>query len=252
MERNIPVSVYLVTLNEAEHLQEVLEPLKQFDEIILVDSGSTDSTVDIAKKNGAKVFHKDWMGFSKQKEYAMSLCKNEWVVNIDGDEVLNEAVVESIRKSVVSNDFEAYRLHFEDLFWNKPMSRYSSKRSIVRLFKKHVARYPHNRKVHENLILNKSAKVGSISGLVKHYGYNSTETLMLKQNRYSTLKALDKYDHGKKASILKLMLIFPMNFIKVYFFKRMFLSGIRGLVYSCVDSMYAFLKEAKLFEFNQQ
>jgi hypothetical protein len=87
-----------------------------------------------------------------------------------------------------------------------------------------------------------------LSGRVVHYGYATTHQLMNKQNTYSTLKAQEKFNKGKKPSLLKLTLIFPLYFIKTYFLKKMFLSGRRGLVHALIESMYAFLKEAKLHE----
>ena len=82
------LSAYLITLNEAEHLDEVLQALRGVDEIVLVDSGSTDATLDLARRHGARIVHQDWLGFSKQKAFAMSLCQGEWVLSMDGDEVL--------------------------------------------------------------------------------------------------------------------------------------------------------------------
>ncbi|MFB2800801.1 MULTISPECIES: glycosyltransferase family 2 protein [Shewanella] len=245
----IPISAFLVTCNEAKHIGDVLDSLQAFDEIILVDSGSTDDTVAIAYAKGATVFTHEWQGFAKQKNYAMSLCRNQWILNIDGDEVLPPELAEQIQRHVNSDKASALRLSFEDIFWGKPMSPHSAKRSIVRVFKKDAASYPFDRRVHENVVLAKGHNEVSVSGLVTHYGYATTEQLMSKQNQYSSLKALDKYENRKKPSILKLCLIFPLTFIKAYFFQRMCLSGKRGLVHAHIEAMYAFLKEAKLFEY---
>ncbi|MGI2192590.1 glycosyltransferase family 2 protein [Shewanella baltica] len=247
--RDIPISAFLIACNEAEYIGEVLDSLQAFDEIILVDSGSSDATVAIAESKGAKVFTHAWQGFALQKSYAMSLCRNQWVLNVDGDEVLPAGLVAEIQRQVNDTDASALRLYFEDIFWGKPMSPFSGKRSIVRVFKKDVATYPHDRRVHENIILAKGAKETKVAGLVTHFGYATTEQLLSKQNQYSSLKALDKYESRKKPSLIKLCLIFPLTFIKTYFFQRMYLSGKRGLIYAHVEAMYAFLKEAKLFEY---
>lgn len=250
MSKKSPLSVYLVTLNEAEMLDEVLSSLDFASEIIVVDSGSSDNTIEIAKSHGAKVFQQDWLGFAKQKAFAMSKCSQPWLLNLDGDEVLTRTSVKSIKTIVESPDSEhaAYRLHFEDIFWGERMSSKAAKRHIVRLFKKGVAHYPEDRLVHENVRLRQNTTIGDIDGLVMHYGYNSTEVLMEKQNKYSSLKAQQKFNHNKKPSFLKLMLVFPLTFFKAYFIKRYFLSGRRGLIHAYIDSMYGFLKEAKLFE----
>lgn len=245
---NVPISVFIITLNEQEHLQDVLQAVQIFDEIVLVDSGSTDNTVEIAKHNGAKVHHQDWLGFAKQKAFAMSLCQNNWVFNLDGDEVLTEGLAQRIQDLVNENKADAYRLYFEDVFWGRPMSRYSGKRSIVRIYNKDKVSFPTDRLVHENVKIEKGAKEADIKELVIHFGYYSTEVLMNKQNGYSSLKAQEKFNKGAKPSLLKLALVFPIMFIKEYFFKRLILSGRRGLVTATINATYGFLKEAKLHE----
>jgi len=248
----LPISAFLVTCNEAAHIAEVLDALQDFAEIILVDSGSTDGTTEIAKAKGARVVHQDWLGFAQQKNFAMSLCQHDWVINIDGDEILSEQVIADIRRLQATGGDIAMRLYFEDLFWGEPMSVHSGKRSIVRVFRRSQAQYPLDRKVHENLVLAKGVSAVKVQGLVTHFGYGTTELLMQKKNKYSSLKAQEKFEKNKKASLLKLCCIFPLTFIKSYLLQRMFLSGKRGLVQAHIEAMYAFLKEAKLFEYYQQ
>ena len=249
---NVPISVFVITLNEQEHIEEMLQSVQCFDEIVLVDSGSTDNTLKIAKRYGAKIHHQPWLGFAKQKAYAMSLCQNQWVLNLDGDEVLSESLATEIQRCVDAQKADAFRLYFEDLFWEGRMSPSSAKRSIVRLYDKDKVAFPTDRLVHENVNLNKGAIEGKVRGLVKHYGYHSTAVLMSKQNIYSSLKAQEKFNKGKKPSWLKLLLIFPLMFFKAYFLRKMFLSGRRGLVHASIDAMYGFLTEAKLHELHYQ
>lgn len=251
MKTKLPISAFLVTLNEAAHIAQVLDALQDFAEIIVVDSGSTDGTVAIAQAKGATVVHQDWLGFAQQKNFAMSLCQNDWVINVDGDEILSAEVVADIRRLYETGGDIAMRLYFEDLFWGEPMSVHSGKRSIIRVFRRSQAQYPLDRKVHENLVVAQGVKTVKVKGLVTHFGYGSTELLMQKKNKYSSLKALEKFEKHKKPSLLKLCLIFPLTFIKSYLLQRMFLSGKRGLVHAHIEAMYAFLKEAKLFEFHQ-
>ncbi|QJR81007.1 glycosyltransferase family 2 protein [Alteromonas pelagimontana] len=243
-----PVSVFAVTLNEEQYLARMLASVQEFAEIIVVDSGSTDRTVEIAKQFGAKVYHKEWMGFARQKAYALSLCQNEWALNLDGDEVLPPEMPKHIQKLVDEERADAYRLYFEDIFWGEPMASGSAKRSIVRLYRKSDVSFPLNRLVHENVKLSADCKQGRVPGSVIHFGYPSVDVLMAKQNKYSSLKALEKFQAGKKPSLLKLVAVFPLMFIKAYFIKQMFLSGRRGLVKAVIEAMYGFLKEAKLHE----
>lgn len=244
----IPISVFIITLNEAKYLQRVLEPLSVFDEVVVVDSGSHDGTLEIAEKAGARVIHQDWLGFAKQKQFAMQQCQNEWVLNLDGDEVVSKEFVESLQALVDNQKYDAIRLYFEDIFWGAKMSPYSAKRSIVRCFKRSEAQYPMDRLVHENIVLPKGSRIKNLGILVTHFGYSSTQILMNKQNKYSFLKAQEKYNKGKSGSLLKLAMVFPFTFVKCYIFKKMFLSGQRGLVHATIEAQYAFLKEAKLME----
>ena len=213
-----------------------------------MDSGSSDKTLEIAERYGAKIHHQDWLGFAKQKDHAMKLCRNDWVFNLDADESITAEHAALIQKRVDESNADAFRIYFEDIFWGEGMSLSSAKRSIVRIYKKDKIAFPTDRLVHENVCLVDGAKSASIPGRVTHYGYHTTDILMTKQNKYSSLKAQEKFNKGKRPSLLKLISIFPIMFIKAYFLRKMFLSGRRGLVHATIDAMYGFLKEAKLHE----
>lgn len=243
-----PISVFIITLNEELHIEKVLQSVQCFDEIVLVDSGSSDKTLEIAERYGAKIHHQDWLGFAKQKDHAMKLCRNEWAFNLDADESITAEHAALIQKSVDEKSADAFRIFFEDVFWGESMSPSSAKRSIVRIYHKDKIAFPTDRLVHENVRLVDGAKSASISGRVIHYGYHSSDILMTKQNKYSSLKAQEKYNKGKQPSLPKLVMVFPIMFIKAYFLRKMFLSGRRGLVHATIDAMYGFLKEAKLHE----
>jgi glycosyltransferase involved in cell wall biosynthesis len=245
---HIPISVFVITLNEQQHIEEMLASVQCFDEIVLLDSGSTDKTLEIAKQYGAKIHHQPWLGFAKQKAIAMTFCQNQWVLNLDGDEVLSSEHAQLIQQSVDQQSADAFRLYFEDLFWGTPMSPRSAKRSIVRVYNKDKVKFPTDRLVHENVRLIQGGKEADIEGRVKHYGYHSTAVLMHKQNSYSSLKAQEKFNRNKKPSLLKLTMVFPVMFCKAYLLRRMFLSGRRGLVHATIEASYGFLKEAKLHE----
>lgn len=251
MSQHISVSAFVITKNEAAHISEVLAALSSFDEVIVVDSGSKDNTVALAKQAGAKVIHQDWLGYAKQKNFAMQQCRNSWVINIDGDEVLSQHNIDEITTIINEDKADAIRLYFDDLLWGESMARRTRKRSIIRAFKRTHAKYPTERLVHENLVLEKGARVASIKSLVTHYGYDSTEVLTHKFNRYSSLKAQEKFNKNQSPSSAKLLLVYPLTFVKIYLFRKMFLSGIRGVIVAHLEATYAFLKEAKLFELTQ-
>lgn len=241
-----PISVFLITLNEAATLDDVLCAVSQFDEIIVVDSGSTDDTVDIARRHGATVIHQPWLGFARQKAFALQACRNNWCFNLDGDEVVPASVAAEIQHLVDTGQCDAIRVYFDDLFIGQSLHRAAHKRSIVRIFKRDMTHYPLDRLVHENVITD--GKVAHASGLVRHYGYDDVATYMGKQNNYSSLGAQEKFQRGKHYSLLKLFTVFPLMFFKEYILRKQFLSGPSGLIHATIDAMYAFLKEAKLYE----
>lgn len=251
MTSNVAVSAFVITMNEEAHIAKVVAALSCFDEVIVVDSGSSDNTVRIAQENGARVIHQDWLGYAKQKDFAMRQCKHEWVINIDGDEVLSQRNIDEIFHIINQDSADAIRLHFDDLLWGRSMAKSSRKRSIIRAFKRSFANYPIKRLVHENLVLKKGTRVKSVTSLVTHYGYNSTEMLANKFNCYSSLKAQEKHNAAKSPSMLKLVLVYPLSFIKSYLLRKMFMSGVRGLITAHLEATYAFLKEAKLFELSK-
>mgnify|MGYP001055856680 FL=1 len=246
MSPRTPISAFIVTLNEAAHLREALQSLDGVDEIIVVDSGSTDGTVDIAHELGARVIHQDWLGFAGQKAFALAQCRNEWCLNIDGDEVLSPEMLDELQALIARNDCDVVRLRIEDFFMGAPMHPWSRKRHIVRCFKKSVVRYPSDRSVHENVQY--SGRVATTASSLIHYGYDDLRTFMDKYSGYAQLKAADKFAQGKRGSLLKLLLIFPLSFTKVYLLRRLVLSGRRGLIQAYVEAMYAFLKEANLYQ----
>ena len=241
----IPASVFIITLNEEKNIRRVLESVQSFDEIIVVDSGSTDDTTSIAKALGATVFHQDWLGFSKQKQHAMSLCKNDWVLNLDADEEIPEALLMEVEAEIKNGKSSAIRFKRNDLFLNKTYPKTCKLPSNVRLYKKSQASFDENCLVHESADV--TGPEVTLNTPFIHYGYNEIHTLLQKQNEYSTLKAKEKFLNGENFSYTKLALVYPIEFIKKFIFQRYVSFGWRGFILSLMNANYAFLKEAKLF-----
>ncbi|MFL0799536.1 MAG: glycosyltransferase family 2 protein [Agarilytica sp.] len=247
---DLKISAFLVTLNESNTIAEAIKSVIELDEVIVVDSGSSDGTIEIAESLGAKVIHQEWLGFAKQKSFALEQCRNEWCINLDGDETIPLTTLTEIKTLIGTSTCDTIRIPIEDYVLGAPMHRLSRKRSIVRAFKKSMVSYPLDRMVHENIV--STGIEATISSRIIHYGYDDLYTFMEKQNKYARLSALSKFQKGKKASISKLSLVFIFTFIKVYFFRRLFLSGARGLIQSTIEAMYAFLKESYLYAENRK
>jgi len=238
------ISAFLVTLNEAEHISAVIDSLSCFEEVVVVDSGSTDGTAEIARRMGATVYQRDWLGYSKQKALAAGLCKHDWLFNVDGDEVVPPALAEELIKLAAREDISAIKIPINDFILGEPLHRLSRKRKIIRMFKRGFARYPEDRTVHENLEVD--GAVVTAHGELHHFGYSAPEVFFAKQLKYAVLRAQDKYRCGKRGSIAKLSLIFPFTFIKVFLIRGLVFSGYRGLVVAMAESVYAFSKELQL------
>lgn len=241
----IKASVYIICQNEEQHIARVLESVRGFDEIIVVDSGSNDKTIEIAKSYGVKIYHQDWLGFAAQKEYAKNLCTNEWVLNLDADEELTPRLREEIVQTIDENKVDALNNPISGIYlgsFNHPYSKFNRR---VKFFRKSAGHYP-PKMVHESVVI--EGKIRRAQGFILDHGMVDLATHVNKTNTYSSLRAKEKFTNKKRFSSLKLLLVFPLAFIKSFFIKRSFLNGIRGFIGAVNGSYYAFLKEAKLYE----
>lgn len=246
----LPISVFMVVKNEEQHIAKALASVSDMAEVIVVDSGSTDNTVAIAQSMGAKVFFHEWQGYAKQKQYAMSLCSQEWVLNLDGDEEITLAVKKRFAKIIAEDSADCVRMQRDDVFIGKILPSLVKKRNNHRLYKRSKSYFDDGRLAHESAHVD--GKEVSIREAFIHYGYDSISAVTNKSNTYSALKAQEKFLKNKKDSVLKLVLIFPLIFIKEYIFQRKIFAGKRGFILSVMEAYYAFLKEAKLYEFHER
>jgi glycosyltransferase involved in cell wall biosynthesis len=242
----IPVSVYIITKNCEQTLADTLSSVADFAEIILVDSGSTDKTIEIAQAFNCKIYHQEWLGFAKQKQLALSYCQHEWVLNLDGDEVVSLLLKQEIIDCVNTNTIDGLDIPIDDYFLGFPPDKNSKFNYRIRFFRKAKGGYDLGVEVHESISV--QGQVKRIKGCIQHYGENSIFVKVAKGNQYSELRAIEKFNKGKKYSMLKLVLVMPLTFIKSYLLRRAILNGKRGFITSVLNSYYAFLKEAKLYE----
>lgn len=244
---SIPCSVYIVTLNCAEWLDATLNSVKDFTEVIILDSGSTDRTYEIAESfANTRIMHQDWQGYAAQKNLALAQCQQQWVLNLDGDEVLSEALKKEIVQVISENKIDGLIIPINDVFLGVANSKHTKKHAKTRFFRKAKGQYDLANKVHENVVVD--GDVIKAQADIYHYGESSIFVKVEKNNQYSNLKALEKFEKGKHPSLIKLILVMPMTFIKSYFIRRSCMNGWRGFVNSMINAFYAFLKEAKLFE----
>jgi len=246
MTDNIHASVYIITLNEEKNIQAVLENVKNFDEVVLVDSGSTDSTLTLAAEyENVSIYKQEWLGFSKQKAFALNLCRNHWVLNLDADEICTKEFFNEITQMIKENTYDALQSYRVLLRNGKKIRHFGGKDRLIRFFRKSSGRYEIKR-VHESISV--TGKIRSTSASILHYENLTLSQRFEKANRYSELKAEDKLEKGDVASIFVIVFIFPISFIQFFIFKGHFLGGIDGFITSMNAAFYNFMKYSKLEE----
>lgn len=242
------ISVFIITYNEEKIISKCLEKLSFANEIIVVDSGSSDKTVTICEKFGAKVIYNKFENFGIQKQFALNQTSNDWVLSLDADEVLSDALVNEIQNLDLSSGFNAYKIPRTHIFLNKIFKFGSeNKKPILRFFNKNFGKFNEN-KVHETIIVD--SKLGFLKNEMLHYTVSDIAVASQKNLNYSLLSAEFAYEKGKKSSILITVLKIPYEFIRIYFIQLNFLNGYQGFVWSVLSSFGSFLKFAKLNELN--
>ncbi len=241
-----PVSAVVITLNEETAIEACLRALSWCDEIVVVDSGSADSTVAMATARGAKVFSQAWLGYGRQKAFAVSQASNDWVLCIDADEIVSLELQAGIETALREPAHAAYEMPR----CNRFMGRYLRHGEgypdwNLRLFDRRRAHWSDD-PVHENVKTDE--KVGRLDGDLLHESAETLQSYLEKQNRYTTLQAEALYRKGVRPSAGKLVLSPLVRFLKFYVVRLGFLDGVPGLVHIAIGCFNTFSKNAKLFE----
>lgn len=242
------LSVAIITFNEEKILEKTLTSVAKIaDEIIIVDSGSTDNTKNIALKFKAKFFYEPWKGFGPQKNSAIEKCSGDWILNIDADEEISPALSKKII-DIKKNEQEkkVFLINRSSICFNKKLNHGGwSNQYVIRLWRKNSV-IINNNLVHEEFITKE--KTYNIKEEVLHHSYISMEDYFTRFNKYTTLGALEYYKRGKKPSFLQIVLNPLYKFIKMYIFRLGFLDGIEGFVIASTSAMYSMIKYFKLRE----
>jgi glycosyltransferase involved in cell wall biosynthesis len=237
------LSILIMTFNEEANIARCLESVNWADEIIVVDSLSTDQTVEIVKNYTDKVFLQPWLGFAEQRNIALSKAKGEWVFLLDADEEVTVELKNGILDIVQSmSSHTAYGVERKNHFMGRFLKGYVE--NHLRLFKNGSVYY--RGEVHERPVFEGS--VGILNGCLLHYVYKDLEHYVQKLNVYSTLVARGRLKQEKKCRWTDLTLRPFLDFIKHYFIKGSFKDGVPGLVFSISHAYYTFCKYAKLYE----
>ncbi len=246
----LPVSVYLITRNEAGNLKRLLPTLAQFAEVIIVDCGSTDATLEVARQfTNTKIAFRAWTGFSDQKNHALSLCTQPWVLNLDADEALTHDYLAAMQQLMVADNADALLGPRILLRWGKRSRSFAKDDMLVRCFRRGAGHYPPAR-VHERLVIN--GNTVTTTACLLHYENLGFGERVQKSNQYSQLKAEDKFARGARCTLAHLLLVLPLAFICCYIGKGYVLDGAAGILTSMNHAYYNFMKYAKLWELQQK
>jgi glycosyltransferase involved in cell wall biosynthesis len=249
-QQSIPVSVYVITKNEEENIVRLLDNLRNFAEVIIVDSGSTDRTLELANSySNTKVSFNQWPGFGEQKAHALSLCTYPWVLNLDADETLSDAYIRELERFIAQDEFVALRSTRILLRWGRQPRSFGKAEQLIRLFKKECGFYE-TRKVHESISIKGEIKNSDVA--ILHHENLTYSQRIEKTVFYARLKAEDKFSKGDKTNIFVILLIFPLAFIRTYVFKGHFLDGFGGVLTSVNVALYNYLKYANLWDMNKR
>lgn len=243
------ISVYIIAFNEAEKIRDCINSVLWADEIVLIDSHSSDGTSEIAKELGAKVVHIPFNGYGDLRNQAIFQCSNDWILSLDSDERCTTQVRDEILDIIKMNSLEIYRIPRKNFFmgrWIKYSGWYPNYRQ-PQLFKKGKMTYTMD-PVHEGFISQSSKKVGYLRNYIWQFPFKNTEEVMHKANRYSSLGVKKLTDSGIKGTILKAFIHGFWAFIKHYIFKLGFLDGGPGFVIAFGNFEGTFYRYVKLTE----
>jgi glycosyltransferase involved in cell wall biosynthesis len=241
------VSVTIITLNEADHIAAAVDSASWADEILVVDSGSTDGTADLARARGATVATRAWTGYVDQKNHAAALARHDWIFSLDADERIPPALAGEIRtllaREPTQRAYRVPRVTFHLGRWLRTTDFYPDFQT--RLYDRRAARW-RGKYVHESVV--SDGPVGRLKNELQHYSYVDLRDHLERINRYSTLAARQMHEAGRRAGPLHLIVHPPAAFLRNYVLRRGFMDGMAGLTVSAVNAYSVFLKFAKLWE----
>jgi glycosyltransferase involved in cell wall biosynthesis len=242
----LPLTVAIIAHNAAGQIGPCLASVGFADEILVVDSGSTDDTVEIARRHGARVESREWLGFGRQKQLAVSLARHDWVLCLDVDERVSEALARSIREALAGRRYRAFRMARRNRFLGRWLSHGEGYPDwVVRFFHRTHASWS-NDEVHEAVLT--TAEVGRLEGDLLHESAEDVATYMSKQNRYTTLHSQALFRQGVRASYWRLAASPLARFVKFYLLRLGFLDGGPGFAHIVIGCNNSFHKYLKLIE----
>jgi len=248
MDNKIPLSVVIITKDEEKNIGDALESVKDFEDIVVVDSFSKDRTVEICRKYTERVFQHEWQGYARQKQTAVDYARKQWVLILDSDERITSSLRSEIIAAIGNSTHNGFYVPRKNFFlgkWIKHSGWWPD--YALRLFKKDVS-YVEPREVHEKVIV--SGSTGYMKEPLEHYTYRTLSDYMKKMEIYSTLAAKELCNR-KNVSPISMLINPVLVFIKMFFLRQGFRDGKRGFLLAVLYTFQNFLKYAKAWEINK-
>jgi len=239
------LSAVIITFNEERALPRCLQSVAFADEIVVVDSGSVDRTCEIAQQMGANVIQKDWLGYGRQKQFAVEQATNNWVICLDADEWISDELRASIIATMQKPGYYAYQFPRCNRFlgrWLRHGEGYPDYN--LRLYHRAYAHWSED-PVHEHV--QTDTRVGKLDGDLMHESEEGLESYLEKQNKYSSLQAKILFEQGAKPSVVKIFLSPFFRFVKFYLVRGGWRDGMPGLIHVSVGCFNTYMKNAKLW-----
>lgn len=241
-----PLSVVVITLNAAAQLEACLQSARFADEIVVVDSGSSDGTPALAVRCGARVLQQEWLGFGRQKQFAVDAARHDWVLCLDADERVTPELQAAIENALKNPSTAAFRFPRRNRFLGRYLRHGEGYPDwSLRLFDRRQARWSDDA-VHEKV--ETEGSVGELRGDLLHDSAESLATYLTKQNRYTTLAAEMALAAGKRASFARIAFSPVVRFVKFYFIRQGFRDGLPGLIHIAIGCFNSFMKYSKMLE----
>ena len=243
----LPISATLITHNEEHNIADALQSVSWAGEIVVVDSGSSDATLEICRRYTDKIFHRDWTGYIDQKNFAVAQARNDWIFSLDADERvspdLRKEILDLAEKGFAKHGYKIPRVAFFMGRWIRHGDWYPDNQ--LRLFDRRHGKWQGGR-VHESVKISESP--GYLKGEIHHYTYRNISDYLRRLEIYSNLAAFDYKQKGKSTNLISLFFNPLAAFVKAYLLKRGFLDGTPGFAVAAMGAVSVFFKYAKLYE----
>ena len=245
----LPLSCFIIAKNEADRIERTIRSVEPWvDEVIVVDSGSTDDTVAVAQAAHARVIAQPWLGFGGQKRFAEDQCYHEWVLNLDADEVvppeLRNRIAQLFRSGVP--EYPAYGMPIHIVYPGQIRPRILARDNwYVRLYNRKIVRFRDSR-VHDTVVTG-GHTVGRLDAPIHHFSIRSFDHLKTKLDERMSLSAAHAVSRRRILTLCRLAIEFPMNFYKYYVIRRHITGGMMGLRYAVIQSWFRAIKVYRLW-----